>query len=181
MVYIRWHLVNPHVQTVQNMYGTAGRGSLRPIYRRPKLTLVSRFVAMQLRCQGSKSLCQYWSDRFETNSTWAPLLGPQVLFVSKRSDQNWRSNFDPWHLCFFNTTVFWPMTSFWTAVTSKQRFGHQNRLHILNPECVRIPRVVAPKNFPLENFRVRSVLPKKTPFHKFSCTHIKKCSWLLCA
>ena len=34
-------------------------------------------------------------------------------------------------------------------------------LHFLNPECVRIPRVLAPKNFPAENFWVRSVLPKK--------------------
>ena len=124
---------------------------------------------------------QSHTDRFETNRTWAPILGLRVLFLSKRSDQNWRSNFDPWHLCFFNTTVYWPMTSFWTAVTSKQRFGHQNRLHILNPECVRIPRVVAPKNFPLENFRVRSVLPKKNHFFvNFRAHTLQKCSVLLC-
>ena len=36
----------------------------------------------------------FWSDRFETNRTWAPILGLHVLFVSKRSDQNWRNDFD---------------------------------------------------------------------------------------
>ena len=43
MVYFRWYLINPHVQTVEIAKG--GRGSLRPSYGRPKLTLVSTFVA----------------------------------------------------------------------------------------------------------------------------------------
>ena len=29
----------------------------------------------------------FWSDCFETNRTWASILGLHVLFVSKRSDQ----------------------------------------------------------------------------------------------
>ena len=33
-------------------------------------------------------------------------------------------------------------------------------IHFLNPECVRIPWVLAPKNFSVENFRVRSDLQK---------------------
>ena len=124
-----------------------GRGSLRPSYGRPKLTLISRFVAMQLRCQGSKSLRQFWCDRFETNKTWAPTLGPQVLFVSKRSDQNWRSDFDPWHLWFFVT----PMTPLWAAITSKQRLGHPSRLPFLNPECV-APKILSLKFLGTERF-----------------------------
>ena len=40
-------------------------------------------------------------------------------------------------------------------------------IHFLNPECVRIPWVLAPKNFPVENFRVRSVLQKSSIFHWF--------------
>ena len=42
------------------------------------------------------------------------------------------------------------MTSLWAAATSKRRLGHPNRLHFLNPECVRIPWIVAPKKFPLK-------------------------------
>ena len=42
MVYFGYHLVKPHVQTVQNMYGKGGwsRESLRPCYGQPKLTLI---------------------------------------------------------------------------------------------------------------------------------------------
>ena len=34
-------------------------------------------------------------DCFETNRTWGPNNGAHVLFVSKRSDQYWQSDFDP--------------------------------------------------------------------------------------
>ena len=39
-------------------------------------------------------------------------------------------------------------------------------IHFLNPECVTIPWVLAPKNFPIENFRVRSDLQKISIFHE---------------
>ena len=42
-------------------------------------------------------------------------------------------------------------------------------IHFLNPECVTIPWVLAPKKFPIENFRVRSDLQKISLFHEFSC------------
>ena len=47
-------------------------------------------------------------------------------------------------------------------------------IHFLNPECVTIPWVLAPKNFPIENFRVRSDLQKISLFHEFSCRFDKK-------
>ena len=47
-------------------------------------------------------------------------------------------------------------------------------IHFLNPECVTIPWVLAPKNFPIENFRVRSDLQKISLFHEFSCRFGKK-------
>ena len=112
--------------------GKGGRGSLRPSYGWPKLTLVMRFFATQMRCNEKLTLLYFWSDCFETNRTWAPILGLHVLFVSKQSDQKYIS---------VNFSL------------------HPNRLHFLNAECVRIPWVVAPKNFPVENFGVRSVLP----------------------
>ena len=51
------------------------------------------------------------------------------------------------------------------VITSKRKFGHPNQIYFLNPECVRIPWVLAPKNFPVQNFRVRSVLQKSSIFH----------------
>ena len=47
-------------------------------------------------------------------------------------------------------------------------------IHFLNPECVRIPWVLAPKNFPVQNFRVRSVLQKSSIFHWFLLPPPKK-------
>ena len=67
------------------------------------------------------------------------------------------------------------MTSLRAAITSKRRFGHQNRLYFLNPECVRIPWIAAQKKIPVENFRPRSVLPKKSLFREF----IGSISWNL--
>ena len=43
----------------------------------------------------SKSLRQFWSNRLETNRTWEHHIGVHVLFVSKWSDENWRSDLDP--------------------------------------------------------------------------------------
>merc|ERR1712004_969406 len=47
-------------------------------------------------------------------------------------------------------------------------------IHILNPECVRIPWVLAPKNFHVQNFRVRSDLQKSSIFHRFLLPPPKK-------
>ena len=38
-------------------------------------------------------LHQFWSNRFKANRTLPPIMGLHVLFVSKRSDHNWRSDF----------------------------------------------------------------------------------------
>ena len=85
-------------------------------------------------------------------------------------------------LIFFNMTGFWPMTSLWAAITSKRRLSHPNWLHFLNSECIRIPWVEAPKNFPIENFRVLNVLLKESLFREFLCTHTqKKCSGFVLA
>ena len=67
------------------------------------------------------------------------------------------------------------MTSLWAAVTLKRRLGHPNRLHFLNPESVRIPWVVASKNFP------GAFYPKNHFFANFRAHTLKQCSGLLCA
>ena len=92
-----------------------GRGSLRPSYGRPKLTLVSRFVAMQIQCNEKLTIFYFWSDRFETNWTWALILGPHVLFVSKRSDQKYKSVNFSLHLWFFVTLQVFGL---WTSSIS---------------------------------------------------------------
>ena len=74
----------------------------------------------------SKSLRQFWSDCFET---WTPILGLQVLFDSKQSDQNWLSDFDLQRLIYDATNVetrvnFDPLPPF--------------AIHILNPLDMRI-------------------------------------------
>ena len=48
----------------------------------------------------------------------------------------------------------------------KAKLRAANLLHFLNAECVRISWVVALKNFPTENFRVRSDLQKISIFHE---------------
>ena len=77
-----------------------GRGSFRPSYGRSKLTLVSRFVAMQIRCYEKLTLFFIFGpialkliehelrymDIFETNRTWTPIYGFHILFVSKQLD-----------------------------------------------------------------------------------------------
>ena len=82
-----------------------------------------------------------WSDRFETNRTWALVLGPQVLFVSKRSDQNWRSDFDPWHIWFFVTLPFsglWPHFGYGAFYPKNHFFGkfkcRDGPVHYSNPQ-----------------------------------------------
>ena len=57
------------------------------------------------------------------------------------------------------------------SFSSKMLIHH---IHFLNPECVRIPWILAPKNFPLQNFRVRSVLQKSSIFHWFLLPPQKK-------
>ena len=51
------------------------------------------------------SLRQFWSDRLETNRTWSPNIGAYVLFVSKWTDKNWRSDFDLQHFIYDATNV----------------------------------------------------------------------------
>ena len=58
--------------------------------------------------------------------------------------------------------------------TVKKIFYPPFHMHILNPECIRIPWVLAPKKFPVKNFRVRSELRKFSVFHEFPLPLAKK-------
>ena len=105
-------------------------------------------------------------------------IGQEVwnwINVSARlMSQHWFNSFvTPLIFCY--TTHFDLQVSLWAAITSKQqRVSHPNHIHFLNPECVRIQWVPAPKNFPLESFRVRSVSPKQITFLPISVSGWKK-------
>ena len=47
----------------------------------------------------------FLSVRFETKRTQSPNIGAHVLFVSKRSDQNWRSDYDLQRLIYEATNI----------------------------------------------------------------------------
>ena len=103
--------------------------------------------------------------------------GPHfVALIQVRATKTWSK------IC---CTHCWELVYFWEgiihsrvsslsgacAVTYRAPTFH---IHFLNPECVRIPWVLAPKNFPVENFRVRSVLQKSSIFHWFLLPPPKK-------
>ena len=57
------------------------------------------------------------------------------------------------------------LTRLWATKTGSKNFVPPFHIDFLNSECVRISWVLALKNFPVENFRVRSVLQKSSVFH----------------
>ena len=70
--------------------------------------------------------------------------------------------------------IFWHSSNFGRPKQGQKFVVPTFHIHFLNPECVTIPWVLAPKNFPIENFRVRSDLQKISLFHEFSCPLGKK-------
>ena len=125
------------------MYGKGGRVSLKPSYGRLKLTLVSRFVAMQIWYIEKLSLFYFWSNPFETNRTWSPILGLHVLFVSKRSDQKYKSVNFSLHLWFFVTLqVFglWTSSIGWNLV--KWEWWVNGEIHWTNQLTKRKHKIV---------------------------------------
>ena len=88
LVYIRWYVVNPYVQRVQNMYDKGGRGTLRPSYGRPKVTLVSRFVATKL--WRYKKLTHFHFSS-ETNRPWESNMASPCSIRFNRSNEIYKS------------------------------------------------------------------------------------------
>ena len=131
-----------------------GRESARPSYGRPKLTLNSRgekipktVLRKTLRPQFS-----YFSLEIESAVFW--YIRNIADSISRLKSENCgRKVLGNTYLFLLATRVLPASPNFENA---KQ--GQKNLLtpfhiqHILNPECVRIPRVLAPKNFPLKIF-----------------------------
>ena len=88
--------MNPNGQRVQNVYGKGGRGSLffKAELRAAEVDSCFEICWKQIQCEQKLTLLYFSSDRFETNRTWALILGLHVLYVSKRLDQkDKRDNF----------------------------------------------------------------------------------------
>ena len=77
---------------------------------------------------------------------------------------------------FLHTTHFDAILSLWTAITWKRRTVTPNHIHNRNPECVKTPRVLAPKKFPLKLFGYGALFQKTHFFHHFQCNNGKKVS-----
>ena len=134
-------------------------GCWRPSYMRPKLTIISKFVAMQIPCYEKLILFYFWFDCFETNKRWAPIQELHVPFVSKRSDKkkNNSGNFS-WRPWFFVILPFFCSYYFETEARS-------TKPTIFSESWVLQDSLGgSPEKFPVEKFWVRSVLPKKNTF-----------------
>ena len=80
-----------------------------------------------------------------------------------------------WHLIILPTDrILSHSPNFGRPKQGKKFVSSTFQKYFLNPECVRIPYVLAPKNFPIENFRVRSDLRKSSIFHWFLCPYAPK-------
>ena len=152
-----------------------GRESARPSYGRPKLTLNSRgekipktVLRKTLRPQFS-----YFSLEIESAVFW--YIRNIADSISRLKSENCgRKVFRNTALFLLATRVLPASPNFGQAKQGQKFVVPTFHIHFLNPECVRIPWVLAPKNFPIENFRVRSDLQKSSIFHWFLLPPPKK-------
>ena len=87
---------------------------------------------------GSKSLCQFSSERSEIESTWAPGLWVQVYSISDLSDENWPSDFDPLWLIYDATNVETRVTLSYPLITF---------VFLLEPSRFSLGLLLAPSTF----------------------------------
>ena len=132
-----------------------GRKSLGSSYCRPKLTLVSRFFSTKLRCQDSKTLSYILPSRSDIEARWVQRCWAYFDPISEQLDENWRCAIKFWNHLFFVTRPIW--SHFDPLQFGK--VGPVTQTHILNPECIMIPRVLSPNSFPVEKFWLWRVSP----------------------
>ena len=152
-----------------------GRESARPSYGSPKLTLISR---------GKKLPKTEFPKTFRPQFSKFSLVLESAVFwyIWNTADSMAKLNSEKCgRICDCNTYLFLLATrispaspNFGQAKQGQKFVVPTFHIHFLNPECVRIPWVLAPKNFPIENFRVRSVLQKSSIFHWFLLPPPKK-------
>merc|ERR1712012_701488 len=100
-------------------------------------------------------------------------MGPKLTLIS-RGKKKPKKVFQKLGNFLLATRVLPASPNFGQAKQGQKFVAPTFHIHFLNPECVTIPWVLVPKNFPIENFRVRSDLQKISLFHEFSCRFGKK-------
>ena len=147
MACIGWYLVIPHGQRVQNMYGKGGRESLRPRYGLPKLTLISREKKIP-----SAVLPKTLQPQFSRLSL--AIESAVFWYIRNTADSRTRLNFENCgrkvlgntYLFLLATRISPASPNFGQAKQGQKFVVPTFHIHFLNPECVRIPWVLAPKN-----------------------------------
>ena len=140
-----------------------GRESARPSYGRPKLTLISS-QKKKPKTVFPKTLRPQFSDfSLEIESAIFRIYQNTADSISRLKYENCgRKVFRNTALFLLATRVLPASPNFGQAKQGQKFVVPTFHIHFLNPECVRIPWLLAPKNLHVENFRVRSVLPKKS-------------------
>ena len=135
--------------------GKGGRGSLRPSYRRPKLNLISRFVLTFVRC--SQKLTQTSGPRgLKLNQPGLQVYESRlILFRTTQTKIGGVSLIC--NTSYFCNTIDLARDLTLIRYNFETEARSPNQLYFLNPECIKIPWVLAPKFFPGENFWVRSL------------------------
>ena len=109
-----------------------GRGCLRPSYGRQKLTLILKKKLPTLRCQ---------------KKTYLPKSSKLSITTQITSFHSLFRKF--WEICLFLTPHIFAkgLTQLGATKTGSKNFVPPLHIDFLNPECVRIPWVLAPKIF----------------------------------
>ena len=143
-----------------------GRGYFRPSYGQPKFILFSKKREAYLsRCK-KVYLPKSSELSLTTRITSSHSLWEEVICVVRLYFQNCgRYTFLLRLIILLTDRILSHSPNFGRPKQGQTFVVPTFHIHFLNPECVRIPWVLAPKNFPVENFRVRSVLQKSSVFH----------------
>ena len=149
-----------------------GRESARPSYGRPKWTLISRgkkipktVLRKTLRPQFS-----YFSLEIESAVFW--YIWNIADSISRLKYENCgRKVFRNTALFLLATRVLPASLDFGQAKHCQKKFLPPIHIHNLNPKCVRIPRVLAPKKISRLKFWVQNDLRTISIFHEVTCPH----------
>ena len=92
-------------------------------------------------------------------------MGRSDLSLQAQVRKSLETSFFVTSYIFPNGTHFVALTRLRATKTMSNIFSNNYQKQVLDPECVRIQWVLAPKKFTFENFRVGSDLRKSSIFH----------------
>ena len=154
-----------------------GTTNVWPCFGRPKLGECEKMGSVSKIMSRPKKFPrpQFSKYRLQIESAWAHSLWAHADSIWSRYFENCGRAYFFWRLIILLTDPIFSHSPNFGRPKQGQKFVVPTfHIHFLNPECVRIPWVLAPKNFPVQNFRVRSVLQKSSIFHWFLLPPPKK-------